>query len=330
MISETILITGGAGYIGSHAVLAFETAGYPVVVLDDLSTGRRGAVPGHVPFYEGDAGNSDLVRTIIGDHGVSAVVHFAGSVVVPESVANPLKYYLNNTCVSRNLIGTCADTGVRHFIFSSTAAVYGIPEHIPVAEDTPTAPINPYGTSKLMTEWILRDCAAAHDFNYAALRYFNVAGADPEGRAGQSTPDATHLIKVACQTALGSREYLEIYGEDYDTPDGTCIRDYIHVSDLAEAHVKALERLRAEDDNLVLNCGYGHGFSVREVLSAVEAEAGHSLPIRSAPRRAGDPPQLIADNGQICARLGWRPSHDNLGVMVRTALEWERALQGKP
>ena len=328
MTTDTILITGGAGYIGSHAVLAFKAAGYPVVVVDDLSTGRRDAVPEAVPFVEGNAGDVDLVRTSIKEHGVSAVVHFAGSIVVPESVANPLKYYLNNTCVSRNLIGICVEMGVRHFIFSSTAAVYGIPEHIPVAEDAPTAPINPYGTSKLMTEWILRDCAAAHNFRYAALRYFNVAGADPEGRTGQSTPDATHLIKVACQTALRAREFLEIFGEDYDTPDGTCIRDYIHVSDLADAHVKALEHLRAEDDNLVLNCGYGHGFSVREVLSAVEAEAGHSFSIRSAPRRAGDPPQLIADNRQICARLGWQPDHDNIGAIVRTALDWERALQG--
>lgn len=324
MTPDTVLITGGAGYIGSHAVLAFEAAGHPVIVLDDLSTGRRDAVSEHVPFFEGDAGNRDLVRTIIGDHGVTAVVHFAGSIVVSESVANPLKYYLNNTCVSRNLIGTCVEMSVRYFIFSSTAAVYGIPEHIPVAEDTQTIPINPYGTSKLMTEWILRDCAVTHNFRYAALRYFNVAGADPEGRVGQSTPDSTHLIKVACQAALGSREFVEIYGEDYDTPDGTGIRDYIHVTDLADAHVKALEHLRTKDESLVLNCAYGHGFSVREVLSAVAAEVGRKLDIRIAARRAGDPPQLIANNQQICERLGWRPRYDDLSLIVKTALDWER------
>ncbi len=326
MSSEPILITGGAGYIGSHAVLAFEAAGYSVVVLDDLSTGRRQAVPGHLPFHEGDAGDGDLVRTIIGEYGISAVVHFAGAIVVPESVANPLKYYQNNTCVSRNLITACMEMGVKHFLFSSTAAVYGIPAQNPVGEDAPLAPINPYGTSKLMTEWILRDCAAAHDFRYGALRYFNVAGADPEGRAGQSTPNATHLIKVACQAALGHRDYLEVFGDDYHTPDGTCIRDYIHVSDLADAHVKTLEHLREKHENLVLNCGYGRGFSVREVISAVEACAGLSLDIRVAARRAGDAPQLVADNRQICARLGWRPNHDDIRVIVSTALDWERKL----
>ena len=327
MTTDTILITGGAGYIGSHAILAFEAAGYGVVVLDDLSTGRRNAVPERFTFIEGNAGNSELVGTIFSDHRVTAVVHFAGSLVVPESVENPLKYYANNTCASRNLIAVCIEMGVKHFIFSSTAAVYGIPAHTPVAEDAATEPINPYGTSKLMTEWILRDCAAAHDFHFMALRYFNVAGADPEGRVGQSTPDATHLIKVACQAALGHRECIEIFGEDYDTPDGTCIRDYIHVTDLVEAHVKALEHLKAEGDNLVLNCGYGHGFSVREVLSAVESEAGHKLAIRSASRRAGDPPQLVADNRQICVRLGWQPKYDDIGVIVRTALDWERKLR---
>jgi len=326
MLNDTILITGGAGYIGSHANLAFEEAGYQVVVLDDLSTGVRSSVPSHISFVEGDAGDEEFVVSVINDHEVSAVVHFAGSIVVPESVANPLKYYRNNTRVSQSLIRACIDTGVRDFIFSSTAAVYGIPKNIPVTEDTQTAPINPYGTSKLMTEWILRDCAAAYELRYAALRYFNVAGADPKERTGQSTPNATHLIKVACQVALGGREYIEVFGEDYDTPDGTCIRDYIHVSDLVDAHVKALEYVRAKDENLVLNCAYGHGFSVREILAAVQAEVGHDIDIRSAPRRAGDPPALVADARRIQDRLGWTPSCDDIEFIVRTALNWERKL----
>ena len=323
MNNRTILITGGAGYIGSHAILAFEAAGYDVVVLDDLSTGRRNAVPDRFKFFEGDAGNIELVSRAICEFGISSVAHFAGSVVVPESVITPLKYYGNNTCVSRNLISVCTSLGVKNFIFSSTAAVYGVPESIPVTETAPAAPINPYGASKIMTEWILRDCAAAHDFRYAALRYFNVAGADPDGRAGQSTPNATHLVKVACETALGHRGFIEVYGEDYDTPDGTCIRDYIHVSDLVEAHVLALEHLEGQGDNLVLNCGYGHGFSVREVLAAVEEQAGCKLDIRSAARRLGDPPQLIADNRKIRECLNWQPIYDDLNLIVKSALDWE-------
>ncbi len=326
MPDNTVLITGGAGYIGSHAVLAFLEAGNGVVVLDDLSSGRRAAVPGDVTFVEGDAGDGALVGELILRHGIGAVVHFAGSIVVPESVADPLKYYRNNTCASRNLIAACIAGGIGRFIFSSSAAVYGTPDRVPVAEDTPPAPINPYGASKLMTEWMLRDAAAAHGLDYVALRYFNVAGADPSGRAGQSTPNATHLIKVACEAATGQRPFIEVFGEDYDTPDGTCIRDYIHVSDLAAAHVDALQAPRGAGGGLVLNCGYGRGFSVREVLVAVEREAGVKLDVRSAARRAGDPPALVADASAIRESLGWRPQYDDLATIVRTALEWERNL----
>jgi len=267
-----------------------------------------------------------LVGETIRRHGIGAVVHFAGSVIVPESVADPLKYYRNNSGASRALIQACVEGGVGMFIFSSSAAVYGIPDRVPVAEDAATWPINPYGNSKLITEWTLRDTAAAHDFRYAALRYFNVAGADGQGRAGQSTPNATHLIKVACEAVVGHRPFINVFGEDYDTPDGTCIRDYIHVSDLAAAHVDALRALRGGGESMLLNCGYGRGFSVREVLDAVEREAGVSLDIRSAARRPGDPPALIADATAIRERLGWRPAHDDLGVIVRGALEWERRL----
>ncbi len=329
MSRDAVLITGGAGYIGSHAVLAFLEAGYAVVVLDDLSTGRRSSVPAEVPFVEGDAGDGELVGTLIQSHGIEAVLHFAGSIVVPESLADPLKYYRNNTCASRNLIQACVKYGIRQFVYSSSAAVYGTPDKVPVSEDAPTVPINPYGASKLMIEWILRDTAAACHFNYVALRYFNVAGADPSRRSGQSTPNATHLIKVASQVALGQRDNIEIFGEDYDTPDGTCIRDYIHVSDLAEAHVDALLRLRAGGGNLVLNCGYGHGYSVREILAVVEREAGVRLKTRSAPRRLGDAVALVADATAIRERFGWRPKHNDLGLIVRTALDWERKLAGQ-
>jgi UDP-glucose 4-epimerase len=324
-----VLVTGGAGYIGSHAVYALKDHGYRVVVIDDLSTGVRDNLPSEVPLVIGNIGDAALVERTFKEHGVQAVMHFAGSIVVPESVSNPLKYYRNNTLNSQVLVETCVKNGVGTLLFSSTAAVYGIPEELPVREDTPTAPINPYGASKLMTEWVLRDTAAAHDFVYGALRYFNVAGADPQGRTGQSTPAATHLIKVACQTALGQRPALEIMGTDYPTPDGTGVRDYIHVTDLAEAHVLALDYLIREKKSLVLNCGYGHGFSVREVIKAVEAACGHALPAREAPRRAGDPPALTAQSERIRSVLGWTPKHDDLGFIVRTAFAWEKRLSGK-
>ena len=323
-----VLITGGAGYVGSHAALAFLEAGYPVVVLDNLVTGTRSAVPAEVEFVEGDAGDSAAAGTLIAEHGVGAVVHFAGSVVVPESVVNPLKYYRDNTVTSAGLIQACVAGGVKHFVFSSTAAVYGAPEEVPVNEEASPAPVNPYGSSKLATEWMLRDTAAAHDFRYTALRYFNVAGADPPGRAGQSSPNATHLIKVACQAATGSRECVVVFGTDYDTPDGTCIRDYIHVSDLAAVHVAALRRLEGGGGSCVLNCGYGRGYSVREVLEAVQSEAGVMLDVRDGPRRAGDPPRLVSDTSRVRAVLGWRSRFDDLGFIVRTALSWEKSLPG--
>ena len=324
MTENAILITGGAGYIGSHATLAFLAAGRRLVVVDDLSTGRREAVPDDVPLIEGDVGDQGLMDDVIREHGVDTVVHFAGSVQVEESVSNPLEYYRNNTAASRNLIEACIEGGVRRFIFSSTAAVYGMLEESPVSETAATVPINPYGTSKLVTEWMLRDAAAAHDFGFVALRYFNVAGADPEGRAGQSTPDATHLIKIACEVVTGQRDHMEIYGEDYDTPDGTCIRDYIHVTDLAAAHVHALGHLAEGGASLVLNCGYGRGYSVREVLGAVEKAAGQKLDIRSAARRPGDSPCLVADASEIRKRFPWRPQHDDLDLIVQSALDWER------
>lgn len=321
-----VLVTGGAGYIGSHMTLALLDADETPVVLDDLSNGFRWAVPEGVAFVEGDVGDQKLVDRIIEEHSIVEVIHFAGSVVVPESVKDPLKYYRNNTANSRNLIERCVRGGVERFIFSSTAAVYGIPERAPVVESDPMAPISPYGASKLMTEQMLRDVAAAHDLSYAALRYFNVAGADPDGRSGQSTRGATHLIKVASEAALGKRDKLVIYGDDYPTPDGTGVRDYIHVSDLADAHLSALRKLRADGGSYTLNCGYGRGFSVREVVAAVAEAAGAPLPHETGPRRAGDPPELVANNGRILETLDWRPERDDLGLIVRTALEWERGL----
>ena len=319
---STVLITGGAGYIGSHAVFAFQAAGYPVVVLDNLSNGRRDVVPDEIPFVHGDAGDLDLVGELIRTHRIGAIAHFAGSMVVPESVAEPLKYYRNNTSATRNLIQVCVEHSVRRFIFSSTAAVYGIPESIPVREDTPTAPINPYGTSKLMIEWMLRDAAAAHDLEYVALRYFNVAGADPEGRSGQSSASATHLIEVANQAALGLRDHLEIFGDNYDTRDGTCIRDYIHVSDLADAHVLALRHLQAGGASAVFNLGNERGFSVHEVVAAVRRVTGRHFPTRMGPRRAGDPPRLIADASAARQVLGWQPKRCELDTQIGDAWRW--------
>jgi UDP-glucose 4-epimerase len=326
----TVLVTGGAGYIGSHAVLALLDAGWPVVVIDNLVTGFRWAVPEGAIFAEGDIADQALVARLIAEHRIGAIMHFAGSVVVPESVEDPLKYYSNNTVKSRSLIESAVTGGVKHFIFSSTAATYGIPDAVPVAEGARTEPINPYGWSKLMTERMLKDSAAAYPLNYCALRYFNVAGADPQGRSGQSTKGATHLIKVAVEAATGARSHVDIYGTDYETPDGTGVRDYIHVSDLAAAHVHALERLiAAPTESLVMNCGYGRGFSVSEVLDCVDRATNRSIERRLMPRRAGDPPALVADNGRILATLAWRPARDSLDLIVADALAWERALAEK-
>ena len=321
-----VLVTGGAGYVGSHVVLALVDAGHDVVVLDDLSTGFPDAVAAEALLVEGDMGNRGLVGGLIEEHRIGAVVHMAASVVVSESVAKPLAYYKNNTVKSRDLITSCLERGVHRFIFSSTAAVYGEPETQPVAEDAPTLPINPYGRSKLMTEWMLEDAAATSALRYIALRYFNVAGADPAGRIGQRTPRATHLIKVASEAAVDIRDHIDIYGEDYSTPDGTCVRDYIHVNDIAAAHVAALAHLGNGGDNLILNCGYGHGYSVREVLNAVERVTGQDLDIRSAPRRAGDPPELVAAVSRITDSLGWHPECDDLDGIVRSAINWEKKL----
>ena len=322
-----VLVTGGAGYIGSHAVLALLDSGWPVVVIDNLSTGFEWAVPEGVPFARGDIADQDLVGRLIADHGIGAIIHFAGSIIVPESVENPLKYYENNTAKTRSLLESAVRGGVRHFLFSSTAATYGIPERVPIDEQTRTQPINPYGWSKLMTERMLADVALAHPLNFCALRYFNVAGADPTGRSGQSTAGATHLIKVAVQAATGKRDHVSVFGTDYDTPDGTGVRDYIHVSDLADAHVFALEKLIADPGSShILNCGYGHGFSVLEVLDAVDRVTNLRIERRLEPRRAGDPDSLVADNKAILATLPWRPRHDDLETIVRHALAWEHKL----
>jgi UDP-glucose 4-epimerase len=322
-----VLVSGGAGYIGSHAVLALKDAGWEPVVIDNLVTGFRWAVADDIPFVEADIEDNDAVAKAIKDYNIGAILHFAGSVVVPESVENPLKYYHNNTAKSRAFIDSAISNNIRHFIFSSTAATYGIPEESPVREDTPKIPINPYGMSKLMTEYMLRDVAAAHDFNYCALRYFNVAGADPEGRSGQSTIGATHLIKIAVEAALGKRDSVAVFGTDYATEDGTGVRDYIHVSDLAAAHVAALEALINDPaQNHILNCGYGKGYSVLQVLDAVDRATNQKLIRKMEPRRAGDPDALISDNRAILAKFSWQPRYDDLDTIVAHALAWERKL----
>ncbi len=323
-MAERVLVTGGAGYVGSHVAFAMLDAGHDVVVLDDLSTGVRELVPVDADYVEGNAGDRNLTSALIAERGVSAVMHLGASVVVPESVEKPLEYYRNNTSASRNLMEVCARHGVHRFVFSSTAAVYGEPETPTIDEDAPTRPINPYGRSKLMTELMLRDLSALGRFRHVALRYFNVAGADPAGRSGEQTPEATHLVTVACEVATGKRDHISIYGEDYDTPDGNCIRDYIHVTDIAAAHVAALDHLLGGGESLTLNCGYGRGHSVREIVAAVERAAGVELDKRPAPRRAGDAPVLIADARRIRERLDWRPRYDNLDVIVGTAFSWQQ------
>lgn len=319
----SILVSGGAGYIGSHVSIALLEAGYRVVVVDNLSTGRRELVPTGIPFVQADVGDQAAMAEVFVTHRIGAVIHLAGSIVVPESVADPLRYYANNTAVSRNLVDVAARFGVRAFIFSSTAAVYGDPQGAVLDEEAPTRPINPYGRSKLVTEWILADTSAATGLPYVALRYFNVAGADAAGRSGQSSPVSTHLIKVACEALLGKRPHFALFGTDYDTPDGTCVRDFVHVSDLADAHVLALSHLLEGGTGGVMNCGYGRGFSVREVLAAVERVAGRSIPMLTAGRRPGDPASLVARADRIRHTLGWRPRHAALDEIVASALAWE-------
>lgn len=323
----TVLVTGGAGYIGSHMVLALLDAGEKVVVVDNLSTGFRSAVRAPAVLVEGNVGDQALVTRVVEEHAPRCIIHFAGSIVVPDSVADPLGYYLNNTSNSRSLIEVAVKTGVKSFIFSSTAAVYGNPKQIPVKEDAELKPVSPYGTSKLMTELMLADTAFAHDFRYVALRYFNVAGADPEGRAGQSTPRATHLIKVACETALGKRASMDVFGTDYATPDGTCVRDYIHVTDLAAAHMAALKHLDGGGASDIFNCGYSSGYSVLDVIEAVKRAFGGPFPVKFGPRRPGDAEAIVADSSKIRSRLGWEPKLADLDKIVTHALAWERALK---
>ncbi|WP_367715462.1 UDP-glucose 4-epimerase GalE [Nitratireductor sp. GISD-1A_MAKvit] len=322
----SVLVTGGAGYIGSHMVWELLDQGEEVVVLDRLSTGFDWAVAGGAQLVVGDIADQELVEDLIRTHDVDAIIHFAGSIIVPESVADPLGYYLNNTVKSRSLIESAIRCGVKHFIFSSTAAVYGSPEQFLVNEDTSLQPESPYGTSKLMTELMLRDCAAAHDFEFTALRYFNVSGADPDQRTGQSTKGATHLIKVACEAATGKRDHMDVFGTDYDTPDGTCIRDYVHVSDLVNAHYLALRRLRAGGGSLVANCGYGRGYSVLEVIDAVKAVSQTEFEVRVVDRRPGDAVAIVAQAERCRSELGWQPRYDDLRTIVSHALQWEAKL----
>jgi UDP-glucose 4-epimerase len=324
-----ILVTGGAGYIGSHAVLQLRARGERVVVLDSLVTGFEQAVR-DAPLVIGDVGDRELVLRTLATHEIDTVMHFAAHTIVPESVRDPLKYYRNNTCGTRNLLEASMQAGVRHVVFSSTAAVYGMPRGDFAEEDSPTLPINPYGTSKLMSEWMLRDLAAASALRYVSLRYFNVAGSDPQGRIGQSTREATLLVKVACEAAVGKRPHVSIFGTDYGTPDGTGVRDYIHVEDLAVAHVRALDYLRGGGASVLLNCGYGHGFSVRDVLASVQRVSGRPLRIREEPRRAGDPPILVARADRIRSLLGWQPRLDDLDAIVKTSLAWEEKLLREP
>jgi UDP-glucose 4-epimerase len=326
---STVLVTGGAGYIGSHTVLQLVARGERVVVLDDLSTGFRQAVR-DVPLVVGNVGDRKVTDALLAEHEVDTIIHFAAHTIVPESVSNPLKYYGNNTCATRSLLEAASQAGVKHFVFSSTAAVYGVPSVGMASEDMPTAPINAYGTSKLMSEWMLRDLSAATPLRHVALRYFNVAGSDPQGRIGQSTRAATLLVKVACEAAVGKRSHLSVFGTDYPTPDGTGVRDYIHVDDLARAHLSALDYLRGGGPSLTANCGYGHGYSVREILSSVEKIAGVKLDVREEPRRAGDPPSLVARTDKVRTLLGWTPQLDDIDTIVRTSLEWERRLQKDP
>jgi UDP-glucose 4-epimerase len=321
-----VLVTGGAGYIGSHMVLRLADAGEEVIVLDNLTTGFDWAIDSRAKFVTGNAGDIAFVSDLIATHNITEIIHFAGSIIVPESVVDPLKYYANNTATSRNLLEAAVKSGVKHFIFSSTAAVYGMTGLAPVVEDTPLNPMSPYGRSKLMTEWMLADVAAAHPITYGVLRYFNVAGADPQKRSGQSSPMATHLIKVACQTALGQRQKMDIFGTDYETPDGTCVRDYIHVTDLIEAHALLLNHLRKGGDNTTLNCAYGQGYSVREVVETVRDVSGVNFRADEGPRRAGDPASITATGEKVRSLLGWLPKHDDLKEIVRHAYDWERYL----
>jgi UDP-glucose 4-epimerase len=322
----TVLVTGGAGYIGSHMVLALVDAGEDVVVVDNLSTGFAWAIAPQAKLIEGDIGDAEFLNRVMAAHKFDAIVHFAGSIVVPDSVTDPLGYYLNNTVKSRTIMDSAVKAKIPRFIFSSTAAVYGNPLTQPVFETAMPSPISPYGTSKLMTEWMLRDAHAAHGLNYVALRYFNVAGADPKGRSGQSTPRATHLIKVACQTALGQRPSMDVFGTDYDTPDGTCLRDYIHISDLISAHMDALSHLRLGGESGIFNCGYGRGYSVLEVIRAVEKAYGGPIKANRVPRRAGDPAAIVAGADRVREVLGWKPRYEDLDIIVSSALAWEKHL----
>ena len=325
----SVLVTGGAGYIGGHMTLGLLDAGESVVVVDNLSTGFAWAVPEGAKLVVGDFGDSELIARLIKEHAVDAIAHFAAKIVVPDSVTDPLGYYLNNTSKARNLIASAVDNGVKNFIFSSTAAVYGETSAEPVSEQTPLAPISPYGRSKLMVEWMLEDSAHAYDFRYVALRYFNVAGADPTGRLGQSTPNATHLIKRGVQTALGRYPSMDVFGEDYPTRDGTCVRDYIQVSDLIDAHLAALRYLRAGGAAIVCNCGYGHGATVKEVIEVVKRVSGVDFRVNKVGRRAGDPAAIVARADRVREVLGWRPQRDDLDAIVRQALEWERRLHNR-